>query len=182
MSPTTPTTQKHMSHTITNPKALAFITACNDKKGQFIELSFKSEPTPASAFKSVKLEKFTKGVYRTGINFANLAPVKEAIENKERGEVQPLAWGSWAVFPLVISHTNKAGEYKEYLRITFSPSHKPTVAYKVDGIEVSKEHFESHLRPSDRLPKPPTLVFNIEADNLLEVHGLDLTEAEVSGV
>ena len=53
------------------------------------------------------------------------------------------------------------------------------MAYKVDGIEVSKEHFESHLRPSDLAPKPPTLVFNIEADNLLEVHGLDLTEAEV---
>lgn len=167
-----------MSHTITNPKALAFVNACNDKKGQFIELSFKSEPKPASAFKGVKLEKFTKGIYRTGINFANLTPVKEGIENKERGEVQGLPWGSWAVFPLVIAHTNKSGEYKEYLRITFSPSHRPSMVYKVDGIEVSKEHFESHLTAS-KTDKEPTMVFNIEANNLLEVHGLDLTEAEV---
>lgn len=171
-----------MSPTLTNPKAVAFVHACNDKKGQFIELSFKSEPTPASAHKGVKLEKFTKGIYRTGINFANLTPVKEAIENKERGEVQGLPWGNWVQFPLVIGHTKKTGEYKEYLRVTFSPSHRPSVTYKVDGVEVSKAHFESHQRPSDYAEKTPTLVFNIEADNLLEVSGLDLTEAEVAGV
>jgi hypothetical protein len=50
----------------------------------------------------------------------------------------------------------------------------------VNGVEVSKEHFESHLSPSKRSQPQdePTLVFNIEAGNLLGVAGTDIVEVE----
>lgn len=166
-----------MSSPILTANASAFVEACKARKGQFIELTYKSNPKPAAAFKGVVLEKVSTGIFRTGISFANLSAVKEAIANGERGEVQPLPKGqSWAVFPFVIS-TDKGGEL---LRITTSPAHRPSVVYKVDGVEVSKAHFESHLVPS-ALSKPsePLLVFTIKADNLIKVSGLDLTEAEV---
>lgn len=172
----TPTTKKNQMTNLTNAKSIAFVEACNSRKGQFIDLSFTSSPSPSKEYKGKVLTKMTKGIFRTGINFANLKAVKVGIEAGERGEVQSLPWGDWAVFPLVI--TNKGNEY---LRITVSPSHKPTSTFFVDGVEVSKEHFESHLTPSARKPsETPTLVFNIQADNLISVSGLDLVE-EVAG-
>jgi hypothetical protein len=178
---TTPTNQKiHMPNiaNLNNDNSRSFVEACNSRKGQFVELSFRSLPTPSKEFKGVVLEKTTTGIFRTGINYANLSPVKTAIEAGERGAVGSLPWGEWAVFPLVI--VNKG---KEYLRITTSPFHRPSVRYSVNGVEVSKEHFESHLSPSKRSQPQdePTLVFNIEAGNLLGVAGTDLVEV-VGGV
>jgi hypothetical protein len=158
-----------------HPNSKAFVEACNTRKGQFIELTFRSTPTPNKDNKGKVLVKETTGIFRTGINYANLSPVKDAVEAGERGEVGSLPWGSWAVFPLVIVN----GE-KEYLRITTSPFHRPTVRYSVDGVEVSKEHFESNL-PASKRSKPedkPTLIFNIEAGNLVGVAGTDLVEVE----
>lgn len=153
----------------------SFLNAVSSKKGQFIELSFKSDGKPSKDHKGRILEKRTVGIYRTGVNFANLSSVKEAIANGERGEVQPLIWGSWKVFPFVIEHKGE-----EYLRITTSKS-IPKVNYFVDGIEVSKDHYLSMLPPSERKPSEPSEVFTIKAKNLIGVAGLDITE-EVVGV
>lgn len=164
-----------MPSLLNNDNSKAFVEACNSRKGQFVELSFRSRPAPSKDSKGKVLEKVSTGIFRTGINYANLSPIKTAIEAGERGEVGSLPWGEWAVFPLVI-----ANKGKEYLRITTSPFHRPTVRYFVDSVEVSKEHFESHLSPSNR-SKPedkPALVFNIDADNLLKVAGTDLVEVE----
>lgn len=158
---------------LTHPNSKAFVEACNNRKGQFIELTFRSTPAPNKDNKGKALLKETTGIYRTGINFANLSPVKQAIEAGEREEVGSLPWGAWSVFPLVIVN----GE-KEYLRITISPFHRPSVRYSVDGVEVSKEHFESNLPPSKRSnpEDKPVLIFNIEAGNLVGVAGTDLVE------
>ena len=155
------------------PKASAFVDACSSRKGQFISLDFKSEPAPSAEFKKagVVLEKISKGIYRTGINFANLSAVKEGIENGERGEVQPLPKGqSWAIFPLVI----KKEDGSLLLRVTMAEGHFPQVTYKVNGSEVSKENFESYLPPSARSSnKERPLVFTIKESNLLAVAGIE---------
>lgn len=157
--------------------AVAFLTACSSRKGQFIRLRYKSVPTSTVSASSRKagvvLEKESDGVFRTGVNFANLSAVKEAIEAEERGEVQPLPKGqTWAVFPFVIK-TDKGGEL---LRVTVAEGHFPKVTYKVNGVEVSKENYESHLVASARSKErdEPLLVFTIKAENLLSVSDLDL--------
>ena len=153
--------------------AASFLEAVQSKKGQFIELSFRSIGEPSAEHKGRLLTKVSKGIYRTGVDFANLSSVKEAIANGERGEVQPLAWGKWKVFPFIIGHKDT-----DYCRITTSPSHHPSVNYYVDGVEVSKEHYLSFLPPSKRKASEPSEVFTIKAENIIKVGGLDI-EAKV---
>ena len=156
------------------PNAQAYFNACSPIKGQFVKLSFKSEPTPSSEFKKagIKLEKITNGVFRTGINFANLSAVKEGIENGDRGEVQSLPKGqTWLAFPFVIVKEDGA----QLLRITIAEGQVPSVSYKVNGQEVSKENFESYLVPSARSSgKDKPLVFTIKEANLLSVAGVQI--------
>lgn len=146
------------------------LTAFLSCKGQFASVTFKSNPKPCAASKGVELEKTTSGVFRAGINFANLASVKEGIANGERGEVQSLPWGEWVQFPFVIQHKGE-----RFLRLTVAPNPSIKVTFKVNGVEVSKDEFESHLPPSARsdakADKAPTEVFTIKEANLLSFNG-----------
>jgi hypothetical protein len=114
-------------------------------KGQFISATFKSEKKAAAAFKGVKLEKLIEGTFRAGINFANLGSVKEGIESGERGEVQPLPWGTWLQFPYTISHKEEI-----YVRLYPTENCKLKVTYLVDSVEVEKDKFLSFLTPSEQ--------------------------------
>lgn len=135
-------------------------------KGQFASVTFKSNPKPAAEFKGTNLEKVVTNTFRAGVNFANLASVKEGIANNERGEVQPLAWGEWVNFPFVIAHKGE-----RFLRLT-SAGKKAFVVFKVNGVVVSKEEFESFLVPSARSEnKTPTEVISIKESNLISFNG-----------
>ncbi len=114
-------------------------------KGQFISATFKSTKKPASAYKEVRLEKIVEGTFRAGINFANLGSVKEGIESGERGEVQPLPWGTWLQFPYTISHKEEI-----YVRLYPTENCKLKATYLVDSVEVDREKFLSYLTPSDK--------------------------------
>ena len=115
-------------------------------KGQFLTVEYTSTSTrPRAEFKGVALAKRVRMVVRAGIDFANLKSVKDGIESGERGEVQPLAWGEWFLFPYVITH--KGGYYFRLYPVAGS---KPTVIYTVDGEEVSREAWMGYLTPSER--------------------------------
>jgi hypothetical protein len=150
----------------------AFLAAA----GKFASVTFKSNPKPAAAFKGVKLEKVTTGVFRSGINFANITTVKDAIANGERGEVEPLAWGTWEKFPFVIAHKGE-----KFLRLTKVNGCKPKVKFLVNDVEVTKDEFEGFLVPSAKSEnKAPTEVFNIKEANLVSFNG-EVAEAEIAG-
>ena len=147
-------------------KSKTFVDSMSSSKGRFVSLTFKSNPKPSAQFKSVVLEKVTKGTFRTGVDFSQIKVVKDGIENGERGEVQGLLEGqSWAVFPFVI--INKDGS--QLLRLTIATGCKSEVTFKVNGLEVSREEFDSHLPPSARVKKDAPLVFNIKEANLLAI-------------
>lgn len=156
--------------------ANSVISAFLSCKGQFASVTFKSNPKPAADFKGVTLEKVTTGVFRSGVNFANLTSVKDGIANGERGEVQPLAWGEWVNFPFVIAHKGE-----RFLRLTTVKGAKSKSTFKVNGVEVSRDEFESFLVPSARSgAKTPTEVFNIKEANLVSFNG-EVSEVEVNG-
>jgi hypothetical protein len=113
-------------------------------KGQFINATFVSESKPKAAFKQVKLTKRTEGVFRAGIDYANLKPVIEGIAEGSRGEVQSLPWGVWEHFPYTITHNGQ-----RYIRLYPTDNCKLKVQYLVDGTEVTKETFKTYLTPSD---------------------------------
>ena len=156
----------------TNNVINAFLAAA----GQFASVTFKSNPTPAAKFKGTVLEKTTTGVFRSGVNFANLSSTKAEFASGERTEVQPLAWGEWVQFPFVIAHKGE-----RFLRLTTVNGVKSKSTFKVNGVEVSRDEFESFLVPSARSSaKTPTEVFNIKEANLVSFNG-EVSEAEVNG-
>lgn len=147
----------------TNNVINAFLAAA----GQFASVTFKSNPKPAAAFKGVTLEKVTTGVFRSGVNFANLASTKAEFATGERTEVQPLAWGEWVQFPFVIAHKGE-----RFLRLTTVAGVKSKSVFKVNGVEVSRDEFEQFLVPSARSDaKAATEVFNIKESNLVSFNG-----------
>jgi hypothetical protein len=163
-------------HTAMTPATNNVINAFLSASGQFASVTFKSNPTPAAAFKGTLLEKTTTGVFRSGVNFANLSSVKEGIANNERGEVQPLAWGEWVNFPFVIAHKGE-----RFLRLTTVNGAKSKSTFKVNGVEVTRDEFESFLVPSARSgAKAPTEVFNIRESNLVSFNG-EVAEAAING-
>lgn len=163
MSQTTPTvaTSKVV---LTHPMSKAFVaSALTSEK---VHVTFRSEPTPAAEHKGRKLVKVTSGIYASGINYADLPAVKQAIENGERGEVQSPSGAEWVIFPLVL-RSLKTG--KEQVRLTKTDA-KPTTTYLVDDVAVSREHFESFLVRSARSGnKPASPVFNVNAENVISV-------------
>ena len=166
------TTMQNTSISNSNNNVIAAFLAA---AGQFASVTFKSTPTAAAKFKGTELVKVTTGVFRSGVNFANLTSVKEGIANNERGEVQPLAWGSWEKFPFVIAHKGE-----RFLRLTTVKGVKSKSVFKVNGIEVGRDEFESFLVESARSGnKAPTEVFNIKEANLVSFNG-EVSEAEVA--
>lgn len=113
--------------------------------GQFLSVVFTTEKSPRAEFKGTVLVKRVRMVARAGVQFANLATVREGIESGDRGEVQPLSWGEWFAYPYVIRH--KGGYYFRLYPVAGSV---PTVIYTVDGVEVSREVWAGYLTPSER--------------------------------
>lgn len=139
-------------------------------KGRFVKAAWKSNPKPAAAFKTVVLEKHTVGVVQAGVEFQNLSAVKEAIAAGERGEVQPLPWGEWSMYPYIIEHKGS-----EYVRLYPSggAGHVPKTTYYANGEVVSKEVFATFLTPSDAkkvlggADEERPLCFSVKAENIM---------------
>jgi hypothetical protein len=141
-------------------------------KGQFVKAVWKSNPSPAAAHKKagIVLEKHTSAVCRAGINFANLSSVQQGIEEGTRGPVQELPFGSWKVFPYIITHTPKGSEKEvEYIRLYPTDSRCETVFF-VNGEQVDRDTFTSYLTPSEAAKatsgeKPEC--FTVKRENIL---------------
>jgi len=150
-------------------------------KGNFVKAAWKSNPKPKAEFKNILLEKQTVAIVRSGINYANLSAVKDAIAAGERSEeIGELPWGSWyydklsdkSWFPYVIEHNDEL-----YLRLYPSDgnNHKANSVFYVEGNEVTKDVFASYLTNSEakKLLEPTEedkpLCFTIKLKNLLDL-------------
>lgn len=135
-------------------------------KGNYVAVKYRSQVVPAAAYKGKKMEKIVKIVCRAGIEYRNLASVKNS--EKTVGE---LPWGKWreGSRPYIIDHIDKkTGENVEYLRLYRGPQ-TPHVEYLIDGVTVGKEEFSRYLTPSAAAEKEAPECFTIKADNLLDL-------------
>lgn len=162
-----------MNNTNSNPlSAEAIRNKILTSKGHFVKASWKSNPKPAAAHKSVLLEKHTVAVVQAGVNYANLSAVKEGIASGERGEVQELPWGTWKSYPYIIEHKEQ-----EYIRLypSGASNHIPKSVFYVNGEVVDKATFASYLTPSEAkkilfpTDEDKPLCFTIKADNILDI-------------
>jgi hypothetical protein len=154
------------------------IDAVKAIKGNQICLTFKTEGKPAATHKHLKLTKLTSGCYRKGIAFENLKGVKEDIDNGVREEVGPLPKNmEWIEHPLHLRHQVSG---QEYLRLYYPIGgfiQSPAVTFMVDGVEVTKEEYQSYLTPSDR-DKPSKDsnrdCFMVKLENIVSIDNLAL--------
>ena len=133
--------------------------------GSFQAVRFASIVKPSAVHKNVKLEKKTSMTVRAGIDYANLATVREGIENGQRGEVKPLPWGEWERFPYTITHKGN-----RYVRL-YPLQGKVKTTFFVDGSPVSREYFSGFLTPSESkklLSGDPPDCLTIKEENLVD--------------
>ncbi|CAB4167431.1 hypothetical protein UFOVP861_22 [uncultured Caudovirales phage] len=134
--------------------AQSLIDTVKTCKGQFVRVEYKTTVKLAAAHKNVQVIKHVEGIFRTGIDYAHKASVQAAIASGERGEVQSLPWGEWAVFPWIIAHKGA-----EYVRLYPVQSQHCTTRYEIlkDGVPQSailgtsiKEQVSEYLTPAEK--------------------------------
>ena len=153
--------------------ASRMIETLRSRKGQFVRIEYTTTTEPAAAHKGRSLTKRTTMTVRTGVEFGNLASVQLAIASGQRGEVQPLAWGEWAIHPWLITHKGA-----EYLRVTIDGvPQSARSTYMVDGAEVSRDVYLSMLTPSRRaaiLDGDRPEVLTIKVENIHTLAGVEV--------
>jgi hypothetical protein len=140
--------------------AARIIASLEDGKGRFIKAEWQSLPKSLAAHKGRIIRKVSKAVVRTGVAFANLAVIKDAVEAGEREEVGSLPWGEWAAFPYIIKHKGA-----EYVRLTLEGGGKVESRYEVDGAEVDAATFYGMLPKQSGGERPE--VITVKLENLL---------------
>lgn len=111
--------------------------------------------------------KRTTAYVRAGIDYSNLALVREGIENGTRGPVQSLKWGTWAQFPFIIAH--KAKEYVRLYPAVFA-NLTPTVEWFIDGRPATYADVEPYLLASEKRDSEEEVTcFTVCADNVLSI-------------
>lgn len=94
-----------------------------------------AKQTKKAAEMGLEIVKISHTVSRFALDYLHLKSSKEKIL---KGEISgaALPWGVWEVYKYIISHTNKKGEYNEYLRFYLK---KSKAVYYVNGVETSKQ-------------------------------------------
>lgn len=135
-------------------------------KGTFKSMKWGKELKTLKGVNSV-VTKETKGVIRLGVQYDNIADVKEARENGELPqENQGLPWGSWKKYPYFIEHKGS-----EYLRVALVNNVKLETKYILDGkVEISKAQAEALCLKSE-FPNndKPLEILTIKMENIKEI-------------
>ena len=140
--------------------------------GQFFKMAYVSDVTLSALGRKagVSVLKRVIGTYRIGVNYKHTkkAIAKAAEKNIPIDTASKLPWGQWKDDSnRIICHTNKKGEYNEYLRVYDTPN-KPRVQHYLNGKAISVES----LRKTGFVPesyftsKNETGCMTIKADNI----------------
>ena len=156
--------------------ALQIVKSLAGRKGQHVRIGWTRQLKTRVNVESI-VTKVTLAWVRSGIDFANIGKVKEGVENGERGEVQPLPWGHWKLFPFIIGHTPK-GQTAEYVEVEYLRLYpasfenlKGEVQYFVNGTLLDVDTARTLCRASE-FSKPDyekPLCYTIKAENVTEI-------------
>jgi len=154
--------------------AIEIVTELQGRKGQHVQLTWV-RPVDTLKSAAVSITKRTCAWVRTGINYANLASVKDGIEMGTRDEVQPLPYGQWRAgwVNYIIDHTPKgASANVEYVRMyppVFDNLSHPTVEWTMDGVPTTYEAVEPYLKASEKRKERAKECFNVRAEYVVAI-------------
>lgn len=129
----------------------AIVATLQSRKGQHVEIVWRREAKTRKGTAFV-IEKRTRAFVRAGINYANLASVKQGIEAGTRDEVQPLPdWQEWAEFPFILRHKGNGTEYVRLYPASFDNlAHATKVEWLMDGVVTDYASVEPYLLASEK--------------------------------
>lgn len=160
-------------------QAIEIVNALRNKKGQHVQAVWQREVDMRKKLpfghKANKLEKRTCAWVRSGINYANLASVKEGIATGERNEVQPLPdWEEWVQAPYILRNKKNSTEYVRLYPATFPNLQADRkVEWILDGVVVDYETAKPFMLAKDYHntgDEPPTC-FAVKAADILTIAG-----------
>jgi len=145
-------------------KAQDIVEKIRNSKGQHVKVIW-AKVCKTKGGHSIVVKKTVAWV-RSGIDFSHLKPVKEAIENGERGPANPLPWGKWKEFPFVIEHQDN-----EYVRLYPSvfDNLRSRSEYTRNGEPVALEDIKDTLYASELSGGEKVECFTVKADNVISV-------------
>lgn len=130
------------------------------KNGAFASIEYCSYPKPRAKFKDCIIKKVTRGVYRLGIAYKNLASKKDV-------ETESLPYGEWVntMVNKLIKHNDK-----HLLRIymTNNRKHKPHTQWYINGEPTTKEALIEMGAISDSKSNH-TELFNVYLENIIRI-------------
>ncbi len=147
------------------PRQVAALMALN---GKFVRMTTRRDLKVRKGEQAI--EKVSDFTCRVGVDYNNIAAVKEKRENGELPETpQPLPWGQWLIFPFVIFHNGN-----HYFRCTTvkNENSKPEVHFYRNGVEIS--HYEakaSALASEFPAEKPDNDVFTVKVESITAING-----------
>jgi hypothetical protein len=156
--------------------------AMNTRKGVNIRLSWRRDCKVKKTCAD-SIEKATVAVGRIGINYDNMASVKEKRENGDLPEESQPIWhgkGEWLIFPYLIRHTVTN---ELYLRIYHGTSKTaiPTVQFYKNGEPIRKGEIEDVLLASEKQDKSESDCFCVKLNDMTMIGkaGVEAIEEEL---
>ncbi len=142
--------------------------------GRIFNITWKKElPTYKGIDKTVI--KTVDTTARKGIDYTHTGYYKSRVLDSNPNNPKPekikkteLLWGHWVERNLLIGYTNKAGEYKEYLRL-YITGNRPKVIYTMDGIEVDKKDLKGIVTAAGLKHTGIEICYNIPIDNIVKI-------------
>lgn len=135
--------------------------------GQNIRASWQKSCKLLQGYAGNVVTKTTVAVVRGGIDYANLASVREGIASGERDEVQSLPWGEWAQFPVHITH--RGADYVRLYPPTGGISQMPKVQWQLNGEPVEYAAIEHMLLASEKPKGEKPDCFTVKAENIVSI-------------
>lgn len=142
----------------------------NVPRGRIVRINtlrpMKMRQRATDSGKPVDVQLFKSSTFsvRIGVDYENIASVKEKTEAGEREANGSLPWGEWVAFPYLIGHKGSL-----YLRCTKMPGNASSVIYAQIGeqmVECSREEAQALCLASEFADKEDSPVFNIKVETI----------------
>lgn len=156
--------------------ALTIYEILRKKKGQHVQVVWAKKAKTLRDC-AMTITKRTAAWVRSGIDFANLANVKEGIEEGSRAPVGKLPFGHWrnGFEKYIIDHTPKGEiENVEYIRLyppTFENLQHPKVEWLMDGVVATYEEVLPYLLASEKRKDEKPDCFTLRAESVICIAG-----------
>lgn len=130
------------------------------KNGAFTSVEYCSYPKPLKAYKGHEIKKVTKGIYRLGIAYKNLASKKDI-------QTEKLPYGQW-VDNWVNKLIERDGKYQLRLYMTNNRKHKSHTKWYLDGQEITKQELIEMGAISESNSNHIEM-FNVHLENVIRI-------------